>query len=130
MADANSPRLASSSRSIGNAHWSVGDSRAYTVSLMAHEIGIRMALGAQPGNVLAMVLRKCLRIVGIGIATGLVVALLLVPALRSQLWGVSAIEGLTFALVVALLAGAGALAAYLPARAAVRIDPNTALRAE
>lgn len=103
---------------------------AYTVSLMTHEIGIRMALGAQPGDVLEMVLRKCLKVVGIGIAAGLAISVLLVPLLRSQLWGVSAFDGITFALVVALLACAGALAAYLPARGAVRIDPNTALRAE
>jgi putative ABC transport system permease protein len=103
---------------------------AYTVSLMTHEIGIRMALGAQREDVLRMVLRKCLKVVGVGIAAGLAGALLLVPALRSQLWGVSAFDGITFVLVVLLLAGAGALAAYLPALRALHIDPNTALRAE
>ncbi|MFZ0305720.1 MAG: ABC transporter permease [Terracidiphilus sp.] len=103
---------------------------AYTVSLMTHEIGIRMALGARPGNVLEMVLRKCLKVVGIGIGLGLAAALLLVPALRSQLWGVSAFDGVTFAAVALLLAAAGALAAFLPALRAVRIDPNRALRAE
>jgi predicted permease len=103
---------------------------AYTVSLMTHEIGIRMALGAQRADVLEMVLRRCLKVLGVGIAAGLAAALLLVPALRSQLWGVSAFDGITFAFVVLLLAGAGALAAYLPALRAVRIDPNTALRAE
>lgn len=103
---------------------------AYTVSLMTHEIGIRMALGARPGDVLEMVLRKCLKVVGIGIAVGLGVALGVVPLLRSQLWGVSAFDGVTFGVVVVLLIAAGALAAYLPALRAVRIDPNTALRAE
>ena len=103
---------------------------AYTVSLMTHEIGIRMALGARPGDVLEMVLRKCLKVVGIGIGVGLGVALGVVPVLRSQLWGVSAFDGVTFAIVVVLLIAAGALAAYLPALRAVRIDPNTALRAE
>lgn len=103
---------------------------AYTVSLMTHEIGIRMALGARPGDVLDMVLRKCLKVVGIGIALGLAVALAVVPLLRSQLWGVSAFDGITFTIVVMLLIGAGALASYLPALRAVRIDPNTALRAD
>jgi predicted permease len=103
---------------------------AYTVSLMTHEIGIRMALGARPADVLEMVLRKCLKVVGIGIALGLAVAVGVVPVLRSQLWGVSAFDGVTFGAVVVLLIGAGALASYLPARRAVRIDPNTALRAD
>ena len=103
---------------------------AYTVSLMTHEIGIRMALGARPGNVLQMVLRKCLKVVGIGIGIGLAAAFLMVPMLRSQLWGVSAFDGVTFASVVLLLAASGALAAFLPALRAVRIDPNKALRAE
>lgn len=103
---------------------------AYTVSLMTHEIGIRMALGARPGDVLKMVLRKCLKVVGAGIGLGVAVALMVVPVLRSQLWGVSAFDGMTFAVVVALLMGAGVLAAYLPALRAVHIDPNRALRAE
>ena len=103
---------------------------AYTVSLMTHEIGIRMALGARGGDVLKMVLRKCLKVVGFGISAGLAAALLLVPTLRSQLWGVSAFDGITFGFVILLLAGAGALAAYLPALRALRVDPNTALRAE
>jgi putative ABC transport system permease protein len=101
---------------------------AYTFSLMTREIGIRMALGARAGDVLQMVLSKCLKVVGIGI--GLAAAFLMVPVLRSQLWGVSAFDGVTFASVVLLLAAAGALAAFLPALRAVRIDPNTALRAE
>jgi putative ABC transport system permease protein len=103
---------------------------AYTVSLMTHEIGIRMALGAQPANVLEMVLRKCLKVVGIGIGVGIAAAPLMVPVLRSMLWGVSAFDPITFASVVVLLAAAGALAALLPALRAVRIDPNKALRAE
>ena len=103
---------------------------AYTVSLMTHEIGIRMALGARPGDVLEMVLRKCLKVVGIGIALGLGVSLMMVPVLRSQLWGVSAFDGVTFGVVILLLMGAGVLASYLPALRAVRIDPNAALRAE
>jgi ABC-type antimicrobial peptide transport system permease subunit len=103
---------------------------AYAFSLMTHEIGIRMALGARPGDVLHMVLHKCLKVVGIGIGIGVAAALLMVPALRSLLWGVSAFDGVTFGLVVLLLAAAGILAAYLPALRAVRIDPNKALRAE
>ena len=55
---------------------------------------------------------------------------MVVPVLRSQLWGVSAFDGMTFGVVVALLMGAGVLAAYLPALRAVHIDPNRALRAE
>jgi predicted permease len=103
---------------------------AYTVSLMTHEIGIRMALGARQGDVLKMVLRKCLKVVGAGVALGVTVALMVVPVLRSQLWGVSAFDGLTFGAVVVLLMSAGVLAAWLPARRAVHIDPTRALRAE
>jgi ABC-type antimicrobial peptide transport system permease subunit len=77
-----------------------------------------------------MVLRKCLKVVGIGIGIGLAAAFLMVPMLRSQLWGVSAFDGVTFASVILLLAAAGTLAAFLPALRAVRIDPNEALRAE
>lgn len=103
---------------------------AYTVSLMTHEIGIRMALGARPGDVLEMILRRCLKVVGAGIGLGVVVALMVAPVLRSELWGVSTFDGVTFGVVVALLMGAGVLAAYLPALRAVHIDPNRALRAE
>ena len=103
---------------------------AYTVSLLTHEIGIRMALGARRSDVFSMVLWKALRIVGAGIAVGLVASLLLAPALRTQLWGVSMFDGVTFSIVALLLLATGLLASYLPALKAVQVDPNTALRAE
>jgi putative ABC transport system permease protein len=103
---------------------------AYTVSLLTHEIGIRMALGARPADVLGMVLRKCLRLVGAGIVVGIVASLALAPALRPQLWGVSTFDGITFLAVALLLLTAGMLASYLPALKAVQVDPNAALRAQ
>lgn len=103
---------------------------AYTVSLLTHEIGLRMAMGARHADVLRMVLQRCLKSLGIGLLLGVAISLLLTPLLRSQLWGVSSFDVLTFIAVVLLLLGTGILAAYLPALRAVRVDPNSALRAE
>jgi putative ABC transport system permease protein len=103
---------------------------AYTVSLLTHEIGIRMAFGAERADVLNLVLSKGLRLVVGGIMLGLIASLLLVPALRTLLWGVSIFDGITFVIVALLLLATGMLASYLPALRAVRIDPSSALRCE
>jgi putative ABC transport system permease protein len=103
---------------------------AYTVSLLTHEIGIRMAFGAQRSDVLNLVLSKGLRLVVAGIMLGLVASLLLVPVLHTQLWGVSMFDGFTFLIVALLLLATGMLASYLPALRAMRVDPNSALRCE
>ena len=103
---------------------------AYTVSLQTHEIGIRMALGAQDVDILKMVLRKGLTLVTAGIALGLFTSFALTRILASQLLGVSAHDPWTFATVVAIVLTVGAAACLLPARRATRVDPLEALRYE
>lgn len=99
---------------------------AYTVSLQTHEIGIRMALGAQQSNVRQMVLRKGTRLMIAGIVTGLLASFALTRLLASQIWGVSATDPLTFTVVV----GVGLVACLMPARRATHVDPLVALRYE
>jgi putative ABC transport system permease protein len=103
---------------------------AYTVSRQTHEIGIRMALGASRGDVILMVLKMGLRMVGVGVAIGLMASFLATRLLANQLWGVSPRDPLTLAIVVAVVVLAGSAACYLPARRATRVDPLTALRYE
>ncbi len=103
---------------------------AYVVTQRQRDIGVRMALGARPGAVLAMVLRSGLRLVGIGLVIGLVLALILARLLRSQLFGVTATDGLTYAGVVVLLGLVAVVACAIPAMRAARIDPMEALRCE
>jgi len=103
---------------------------AYAVAQRTREIGVRLALGAQPGDVLSMVLTGGAKLAVVGIVVGLVGGLALNHFLRSQLYGVSSYDPLTYA-CVALLLGIVALAAcYLPARRATRVDPLVALRYE
>jgi putative ABC transport system permease protein len=103
---------------------------AYATSQRRHEIGIRMALGADSREVLGLVVGQGMRLVAIGLILGLTGAWLLSRVLTSQLYGVSTRDPLTY-FAVALLLGAVALAAsYLPARRAVRTDPSSALRAD
>lgn len=103
---------------------------AYSVSLQTHEIGIRMALGAQQGSVLRMVLKKGLLIIALGIIIGEVVSLALTRFVQSQIWGVSARDPLTFAAVLAVLVMVGIAACLVPARRATKVDPLVALRYE
>ncbi len=103
---------------------------AYTVVQQTREIGIRMALGANPGRVLRLVLLRGLQLAGAGTAIGVLAALLLTQLLNSLLFDVSATDPLTFAAVAGLLLGAALLACYLPARRAMRVDPMVALRHE
>lgn len=103
---------------------------AYTVSLQLHEIGIRMALGAQQKNILRLVLLNGLRLVTAGIFLGLVSGYALTRFLASQISGVSATDPATFAAVVAIVVSAGLSACILPARRAAQIDPLVALRYE
>ena len=103
---------------------------AYSVTQRTREIGIRMALGAQRGDMLSMVLRQSLSVVVIGIVIGLVAAFGATRLLGSLLYGVSANDLLTYSAVVFLLGGAAALASYIPARRAMRVDPMVALRYE
>jgi len=103
---------------------------AYTVSLRSHEIGVRMALGAQRGDVLRMVLKNGLALIAVGTIVGLVMSLALTRFLASQIWGVSATDPWTFAAVVAVVTGTGLVACFLPARRAATVDPLIALRYE
>jgi len=103
---------------------------AYTVALQTHEIGVRMALGAQHANVLKMVLWNALRLISVGIFIGVLVSLGLTRFLASQLAGVSATDPLTFSVVVTVFLAVGLLASLLPARRAAGIDPLVALHYE
>jgi len=103
---------------------------AYTVSRQTHEIGIRMALGAGHTDVLRMVMRMGLRLIGLGTIAGLAASFGVTRLLASQLWGVSPNDPLTICAVVAVVATAGLAACYFPARRATRVDPMVALRHE
>ena len=103
---------------------------AYTVSRRTREIGIRMALGAQVGNVLILILRQGLALILIGVALGIGGALLATRWLTSFLYGVSTTDATTFALIALLLTAVAWLACYIPARRATKVDPMVALRCE
>ena len=103
---------------------------SYTTSLRTNEIGIRMALGAESGAVLRMVLRESMALLAAGLAAGLLLAIGAVRAVSSRLFGLSATDPVTFASATLVLAVAVLLAAFLPARRASRVDPLVALREE
>jgi putative ABC transport system permease protein len=103
---------------------------SYFVMQHRPEIGIRMALGAQPRDVMRLVLRHGLRLVGWGVAIGLLGALALTRLMKSLIFGVGAIDPLTFALVPLLLVIVALAACWLPARRATKVDPLAALRYE
>ncbi|MGA7414860.1 MAG: ABC transporter permease [Bryobacteraceae bacterium] len=102
----------------------------YSVVQRQHEIGVRMALGAPYGEVLAMVLRQGLMLAGIGVSIGTLAALGLTRMLAGLLYGITPTDPVTFAVAPAVLLGVAALACWLPARRAARIDPVLALRQE
>ena len=103
---------------------------AYSVAQRTREIGVRIALGATPASILKMVLAQGLITIGIGTALGLAGSLLLTRTMRSLLFGVSPNDPLTVAVVALLLIVIAALASYIPARRATRVDPMVALRHE
>jgi putative ABC transport system permease protein len=103
---------------------------AYNVAQRTKEIGIRMALGAQKIDMLSLVLRQSLAVVGIGLVVGLISSLLTTRLMSSLLFGVSANDFITYAVVLALLTIAALIASYLPARRAMNVDPMVALRYE
>jgi putative ABC transport system permease protein len=103
---------------------------AYTVSLQTHDIGIRMALGAQPDGVLKMVLLKGLRPIIVGVLVGMGASYGLTKLMASQIYGVTATDPWTYGGVVAVLAVVGVIACLLPAKRATQVDPLIALRYE
>jgi predicted permease len=103
---------------------------AYTVEQRTREFGVRMALGAQPQNILSLVLRQGIVTIGIGVAAGVFGAIALTHTMASLLYHTSATDPITFAGVALLLTFIALLASYLPARRATRVDPVIALRYE
>jgi len=100
------------------------------VTRKTHEIGIRMALGAKPTNVLGMVLRRGITLTLIGVAFGVVATLGVTRLISSMIFGVSPYDPLTFVAVAAILSIVALLACYIPARRAMKVDPMVALRYE
>jgi FtsX-like permease family/MacB-like periplasmic core domain len=112
----------------------VGDTRHFgldqAVSQRTHEIGIRMALGAQGGDVLRLVVGQGMRVTLIGVTLGLAAALALTRVMQDLLFNVSPTDSATFASITLLLVIIALLASYIPARRATTVDPLTALRRE
>jgi putative ABC transport system permease protein len=103
---------------------------AYSVSRRTREIGVRVALGAESGDVLRMILGQGLRTIFIGVAIGIAGSLALTRTVASLLFGVTATDPLTYAAVTGLLILIALLACWVPARRATRVDPLVALRYE
>jgi putative ABC transport system permease protein len=103
---------------------------AYSVSQRVREFGIRMALGARPGEIVGMVVRQTLMLIGLGLVAGIVAAVPATRLMRGMLYQIGPNDPITFVSIGALLAGVGCLAAYLPAKLGTQLDPVATLRAD
>ena len=103
---------------------------SYVVGQRANEIGLRMALGASPREILRLVLRQALVLAGVGIVIGFAGATAVTRLLTSMLFGVKPSDPATYAAVIGIVLAAALLASYIPARRAMRVDPMVALRYE
>ena len=103
---------------------------SFAVSQRTREIGVRMALGARPADVLRLILAEGLKLVLAGVVLGISASLLLTKLLEGMVYGVSMRDPLIFLLVNVLLVGVSLAACYIPARRAMRVDPIVALRYE
>jgi ABC-type antimicrobial peptide transport system permease subunit len=103
---------------------------SYLVSQSTHDIGVRIALGARPANIVGLVVRQGMELAAIGIVGGLIGALALTRAMASLLFGVTATDPVTFSSVALILAAAAFAATLIPARRATTVDPMVALREE
>jgi putative ABC transport system permease protein len=103
---------------------------SFAASQRTHEIGIRLALGANGRDILKIVLQQGIVLVGVGVGAGLVLALLLTRTMATLLVGVSPTDAVTFVSATVMLAAIGAWACYAPARRAMKLDPVVALRHE
>jgi putative ABC transport system permease protein len=103
---------------------------SYAVNQRIHEIGIRMALGAQSENILGLVMVQGLKLVVIGLAAGLAIALAAARIVATLLVNTATVDPIAYAVATVLLVSVAALACYIPARRAMRTDPLVALRYE
>jgi ABC-type antimicrobial peptide transport system permease subunit len=103
---------------------------SYTVAGRTKEIGLRFALGAQSGDVLALVMREALLLVAFGVGVGIPVAMVATRLINSMLFGLKNTDPVAMLIVIAALSAVGAFASYIPARRAMKVDPMVALRYE
>jgi len=103
---------------------------SYTVAGRTREIGVRMALGAQRGDVLQMILKDGMLLVGVGIAIGIPLSLAGTRVLHTYLFGLKNTDPLSLSVVIAILGAVAAVAGFIPARRATKVNPTVTLRYE